>query len=231
MEKEMISKASAAFLLALSIIGLALTPVLVVLPNLKPFQVYFHKSLIGVLFTAVCLLGIAAAFYPSKCRGMFEETQNPLPQANKSYTLMQVKGHHPDCQEYSGNRIKIGGRVFCAACSGLLFGATIALIGTAIYFFIGVNLAWDSVWLLALGEIWMLLGLAQIKFAGYFKVLANVLFVVGSFATLVATDAIGKSLLVDLYVLGVILFLLWFRIYLSEWNNKRTCRKCQSCVY
>jgi hypothetical protein len=160
---------------------------------------------------------------------MLQKIQNPLPQANKSSIPVQIKGHHPDCQNYSGNRITVGGRVFCAACSGLLVGAIIALIGTAFYFFVGSNVAWGSVWLVALGEIWMLLGLAQIKFAGYVKMILNVVFVAGSFVTLVEADLLGKTLLLDLYVLGLIGFLLWLRILLSEWNNQRTCQMCQSC--
>jgi hypothetical protein len=83
--------------------------------------------------------------------------------------------------------------------------------------------------LLVLGEILMLLGLAQIKFAGYVKALINVIFVVGSFVALVEVDLLGGSLLVDLYVLGLIVFMLWFRIMLSGWNNGRICHKCQFC--
>jgi len=75
----------------------------------------------------------------------------------------------------------------------------------------------------------MLLGLAQIKVAGFVKATLNAVFVVGSFATLAAADAVGKSLFVDLYAVGLILFFLWFRISLSEWNNKRTCRRCLLC--
>ena len=75
----------------------------------------------------------------------------------------------------------------------------------------------------------MLLGLAQIKFAGYAKVLVNVIFVVGSFMTLVETDLLGGSILVDLYTLGLIVYMLWFRILLSEWNNERICQRCQLC--
>ncbi len=81
------------------------------------------------------------------------------------------------------------------------------------------------------GRFVMLLGLAQIKFAGYVKVILNVVFVVGSFVTLVEADVLGKSLLADLYVLGLIGFLLWLRILLSEWNNRRTCQTCQSCFH
>lgn len=231
MERDQASTASIVFLLAVSIVGLALIPILVLQPNLEHFEFSVRHSLVGALYSAVCLLGVAAVFYPSKCRGIFQKTQNPLPQATKPSNPVQIKGHHPDCQNYSGNRIRVGGRVFCAACSGLLVGAIIALVGTAFYFFVGLNVAWGSVWLVALGEIWMLLGLVQIKFAGYVKVIMNVVFVVGSFVTLVEADVLGRSLLVDLYVLGLIGFLLWLRILFSEWNNKRTCQKCQSCFH
>jgi len=228
MGKDKSSNLSVTLLLLLSIVGLALIPVLVLQPNIQDFQV-FNQRIVGILFMTVLLLGIAAAFYPTKCRGLLEKTQNPLPQQKKVANPMRIRGHHPDCQNYSGNRIEVLGRVFCAACSGLLVGAIIALIGTALHFFVGLNLAGGDVWLLGLGEIGMLLGLAQIKVAGFVKATLNAVFVAGSFATLAAADAVGKSLFVDLYAVGLILFLLWFRISLSEWNNKRTCRRCLLC--
>jgi hypothetical protein len=80
-----------------------------------------------------------------------------------------------------------------------------------------------------MGEIGLGLGLIQIKVAGSVKAFLNAVFVVGSFATLATVDEIGKSLFLDLYILGLILYLLWFRISLSEWNNTRTCRNCQKC--
>ena len=225
MERDKVSTVVVAFLLAVSIVGLALILILVLQPNLEHIQFSFQHSLVGALYSIVCLLGVAAVFYPVRCSGVFQKIQNLLPQP------VQIKGHHPDCQNYSGNRITVGGRVFCAACSGLLVGAIIALIGAAVYFFVGLNVALGSVWLVALGEIGLLLGLAQIKFAGYFKVILNVVFVVGSFVTLVEADVLSKSMLVDLYVLGLIGFLLWLRILLSEWNNRRTCQMCQSCFH
>ena len=76
----------------------------------------------------------------------------------------------------------------------------------------------------------MLLGLAQIKVGGYIKMAVNALFVVGSFISLVAADLAGQSLLVDAYVLGLIVFMLWLRILLSEWNNKRICVACGRCI-
>ena len=107
----------------------------------------------------------------------------------------------------------------------------IALVGSALQFFIDINVVSASVWLLALGEIGMVLGLFQIKFAGYAKVIVNVVFVVGSFVALAGADVLGESLLLDLYVLGLIGFLLWLRILFSEWNNRRICGSCQACLH
>jgi hypothetical protein len=218
-----------AFLIAASIVGMLLADVLVLQFNLEPFQAPLRQSLVGALYGVICLLGIAAVFYPAQCRGMFQRTQNPLSQVDKTSSSARISGHHPDCKNFSGNRIKIEERELCAACSGLLIGSIIALIAAALQFFVGLAIVWGSVWLLALGEVGMVLGLAQIKFAGYVKVIANVVFVVGSFVTLVEADVLGGSMLVDVYVLGLIVFLLWLRILLSEWNNRRTCQTCRSC--
>jgi hypothetical protein len=221
--------ASVMFLTLVSVVGLVLIPVLVLQPNLIHVQVSIRHGLVGTLYLIICVLGISAVFYPSKCKSLFGKAQNPLTQARK--TSLQIRGHHPDCQNYSANRIKVGGQVICAACSGLFIGAVSVFIGTVLYFFVGLEIVGSSIWLLVLGEICIVLGLAQIKFSGYVKMLVNVVFVVGSFVTLVETDLLGGSILVDFYVLGLILFILWFRILLSEWNNGRTCEKCQLCFH
>jgi hypothetical protein len=211
-----------------SIVGLALVVVLVLQPNPEHFQPSVRTGVVGSLYSVICLLGIIAVYYPTRCTGLFQK-QNPLSQASASSGSVRISGHHPECQNFSGNRIIINGRTLCAACSGLLVGAVIALVGSALQFFIGITVISASVWLLALGEIGMVLGLFQIQFAGYAKVLVNVVFVAGSFVVLAEADVLGGSLLVDLYVLGLIGFLLWLRILLSEWNNRRICMSCQAC--
>ena len=206
-----------------------LIPVLVLQSNSLLFQISARQSLVGVLYSVICLLGVTAVFYPTKCRGIFQRTQNPLSQVGKPSSPIRIRGHHPDCQNFAGNRIRLGKRDLCAACSGLLIGAIIAWVGTVLQFFVGLRVFWASVWLLMLGEVGMVLGLTQIKFAGFAKVAVNVVFVVGSFVTLAEADVLGGSMLVDAYVIGVIVFLLWLRIRLSERNNRRTCQTCLSC--
>lgn len=215
------------FIIVVSAVGLILIPVLILQPNLIHVHVSIRHGLAGTLYLFICVLGISAVFYPAKCKSLFGKSQNPI--AQESTPSIQTRGHHPDCQNYSANRIKVGGRVICAACSGLFIGAVAVIIGTVLHFFVGLEIVWSSIWLLVFGEICILLGLAQIKFAGYVKMLINLIFVVGSFVTLVETDLLGGSILVDLYVLGLIVFMLWFRILLSEWNNGRICQTCQLC--
>jgi uncharacterized membrane protein len=228
MKKGQASTVTMVFLVALSIIGLALIFVLVLQPLLEPFQPSVRHIIVGSIYSIICLLGIIAVFYPAKCKGLFQK-QNPLSQSSGTYNSMRITGHHPDCKNFSANRIRINKREVCAACTGLLAGALIALVGSALQFFIGLNIVSTSVWLLALGEICMIIGLAQIKFTSYAKVIVNMIFVVGSFVTLAEADILGKSLLVDIYVLALIGLILWLRILLSERNNKRICNGCRLC--
>jgi hypothetical protein len=220
--------ASVLLLTLVSVVGLVLIPLLVLQPNLIHVQFSIRHGLVGALYLIICILGVSAVFYPSKCMSLFGKAQNPLTQAREP---LPIRGHHPDCQNYSANRIEVGGQVICAACSGLFIGAVSVFIGTVLNFFLGLEIIRSNIWLLVFGEICILLGLAQIKFAGYFKMLVNVIFVVGSFVTLVEADLLGGNILVDFYVLGLIVFILWFRIVLSEWNNGRICQKCQLCFH
>jgi len=215
---------------AVSILGLALVPLLLLSPNLQTEQSPLRRPLMSAVYSVVCIVGIVAVFYPGKCRLMFQKP-DVLPNANNpSSQAVQFSGHHPDCGKFSGNRVTVRGSVFCAACSGLLVGAIVAMGGVVLFSLGFFSPDAGSLWVLSAGEVLMLLGLAQVKMIGYVKMAVNALFVVGSFITLVAADFAGQSWLVDGYVLGLIVFMLWFRILLSGWNNKRTCVACGRCV-
>ena len=193
----------------------------------------FTPTLIGSIYAAVCVLGICAVFFPKKCQRTFMFKGGIKSSLDQSVTpkMAQYSGHHPDCLKFSANRIKIRNTVLCAACSGLLVGAVVVLVGAVFYFFIAYKFLWSNPWILVGSNAGMLLGLFQVKLTGYFKLAVNALFVFCSFVTLVVTDIVGKSLFIDLYVLGLIVFFLATRILLSEFYNKRTCRQCKQCLY
>jgi hypothetical protein len=218
------------FLVAVSVFGLALVPLLLLQPNLQADQSTFRRPLVGAIYCLVCIVGVVAVFYPGKCRMMFQKPNFSIDNKNPSASALKFKGHHPDCEEFSANRITIRGSVFCAACSGLLVGAIAAIVGAVLFSLGFVDFGPRSLWVLVAGEVLMLVGLAQIKMRGYIKMVVNALFVVGSCISLVGVDLVGQSLLIDAYVLGLIVFMLWFRILLSEWNNKRICLACRRCT-
>jgi hypothetical protein len=161
---------------------------------------------------------------------MFQKPNASLGSNKTSTSAIQVKGHHPDCEKFSANRITIRGSVQCVACSGLLVGAIVAIVGIVLFSLGFFDFGAGSLWVLAAGEVLMLVGVAQIKMRGYVKLAANALFVVGSCISLIIVDLAGQNLIVDLYMLALIVFVLWFRILLSEWSNERKCMACGRCI-
>src|SRR3990170_8966890 len=193
----------------------------------------FSKPLIGSLFAGICIMGISAIFYPKKCEKTFMFRKQPGFRGQGDHGVlsgkMRFRGHHPDCEKFSANRITIQKATLCSACAGLLVGAVGALVGALFYFFVGFVPPLADLTVLLVGYAGMLLGLVQFKLGGYVKLMANALFVLGSFVTLTTADFLGRSLLIDLYVLGLIFFLLLARILISDWNNKRICFRCKGC--
>lgn len=214
----------------MAVFGLALVPILLVQSNVQGVQLPFRRPFIGSLYIVICIVGTIAVFYPGKCRMIIQKPHDSTIFEKPSASPMQFKGHHPDCDDFSGNRIGIRGRAFCAACSGLLVGAIVAMVGAVLFSLGFFDLATGSLWVLAGGEVLMIVGLAQIKLKGYVKMAVNALFVAGSCIILVVADLARQSLLVDVYVLGLIVFMLWIRILLSEWYNKRICVACGRCI-
>ena len=231
------SKKASDFLLkvavAVSIFDLAIIPLLLLQSSKLHTDYGFSKPLIGSLFATLCILGIAAVFFPRKCEESYvvgKKSKTPkLAEGTQLSEIVRFEGHHPDCVGFSANRIEIQKKVLCAACTGLFVGAIISLIGTLLYFFIGFDLIPADSRVLVFGYVGLFVGLVQFKFRSYAKLMANLYFVFGSLITLIIVDLVAGSLLLDLYVFGVIIFLLLTRILISEWNNARTCSRCVTC--
>jgi hypothetical protein len=230
MPKSAPSRFFLLFLVAVSVFALALLPLLLLQPNLQIDPSPFRRPLVSAMYSVVCTAGIVAVFYPGKCRMTFQKPNASSSYGKPNVSEIEFKGHHPDCKKFSGNRVTIRSSVFCAACTGLLIGAIVAMVGIVLFSFGFLDLPAGSLWVLAVGEVLMVVGLAQIKMSGYVKMAVNALFVVGSFLNIAAADSVGQNWLVDAYVLGLIVFLLWFRILLSEWNNNRICVACRRCA-
>jgi hypothetical protein len=223
------------FAIAVSTFGSFATLLLASSPSMGQENISWRKPLVGSVFSLICITGIIATFFPEKCTQTFhpQRREKEAIDGTGNFALhrasIALKGHHPDCGKFSAHTILVDGRLFCAACAGLLLGGIVALIGTGFYFFVDWDLRQVGFWYVLAGQAGVFLGFIQLKFTGCVRLVVNSLFVFGAFLTLVSTDKLVANLFVDLYLIGLIIFWLWTRIIISQWDHQRICSRCQVC--
>ncbi len=216
--------------------GLFLAVVLAFYPPPVQENLPWRKPLIGSVFTLICVLGILAVFFPKQCSQTFfrkrRETHAMGPSDPKSssflFGLKIVHGHHQACEGFASHEFQMGNKTFCAACTGLLSGALITLVGTAMYFFADLQIEHAGL-LVAVGALTVALGLLHFPLfnaRGFLRLFLNTFFVLGAFFILVGVDSIAHSLFADLFLVSMTVFWLYTRILLSKWNHARICRTC-----
>jgi len=221
------------FFISVSLFGLFATFMFTIYP--PTIQLFFpwRKQIVGSLFVSICLLGIIAAFSPKKCSERFHSrkkgsaTTSEIRNVNSQVSLIVFEGHHPNCTGYSAHVISLNGHVFCAACTGLILGAFAAIAGAALYFFIGLGFGTDASLTLLVGQVGVALGFFQFKFGGFTRLTLNAFFVFASMLILVGIDSLRGNVFVDLYVVVLIVFWLFTRIVISQWDHWRICHSCK----
>ena len=213
-----------AFCIGVSVFGMFL---LIIWANNPPTindNFSWRKPLIGSLFSLTCILGILASVFPSKCSEAFH-----FREARTNVATRQIlsASHHPDCEKFLAHVVRIKGCTRCAACSGLLLGAIIALAGACFYFSSGLRIE-NARFLSLVGMVGVLIGFLQLRFKGYVRLASNSLFVIGAFLCLVGVDQASQSVAIDLLSVILIVFWIFTRIQLSQWDHSRICDNCDS---
>jgi hypothetical protein len=191
----------------------------------------WRKTVIGSIFTLICLLGILGSLSPKKCSETFGHQRRmdtaSSPQTSCARDLaVSIKGHHYDCGKFSAHTIQVNGHTLCAACTGLFLGSIGALLGTILCFFGGWELDQIGFLAVAMGVAAMIFGFLQLKFGGFARLALNGLFVLGAFLILAGLDGLIESLLIDLFSIVLVAFWIFTRILLSQWDHWRICRRC-----
>lgn len=219
--------------LILSLIGTALVLPLAALNPAVNVNVFWRKQFIGSFLSLICITGILAVFFPERCTKTIHRRERGeiLTYKAKSSGFYGVsihfRGHHPDCGKFAAHLIHVRNREFCAACTGLLLGALIVLAGTTIYFFMECNfLGQFSLFAVFAGQVGVALGFFQFKFWGFTRSSLNAFFVVACFLILAGVDNLTENVLYDLYLICLVIFWLFTRILLSQWDHLRICREC-----
>lgn len=210
--------------------------------NLKQpeFSYPWQKPLIFSIFVSICFLGIMAGLFPSKCLKIIHSQKkvnsNISPTSNQEISK-KFMGHHPDCGNFSEHVLSFRNSKYCAGCTGLVAGATIAIIGSLFYITNPLNFNLNSGIILWIGIAGVTLTLFQHTFididVSCVKLISNVIFVLGSFFVLLGIDMINGGLFIELYFLTLALMWIYTRILISEKNHQRICADCdiKSCEF
>ena len=221
------------YLLTVSFLGLLIAGMFTLYPPKVQETLSWRKPLIGSIFGIICIFGILAVFFPTKCSRVFDfgkrgESNRPYHSSLASHgASSSLQGHHPPCEHYIGHVFRIGDRTFCAACTGLFLGGFLALVGVLLYFFGDWGFEQSSSLMVWTGAVGVGLGLLQFEFRSFIRLFFNIFFVLGAFLALVGVDNLVHSLLIDLFLEALIIFWLFARISLSQWDHERICYACK----
>lgn len=213
------------FAVGVSAFGLLIILLLAANPPTIYENLSWRKPLVGSVFILICIFGIFAALFPTRCAQALH-----FPRENTSLTPSRIRAtsHHPDCEKFSAHVVRINTHVLCAACTGLLFGSIIAIVGALTYFFIEWYIETTAFTLVFIGVVAVILGFFQLRFKGFIRLILNMFFVFGAFLILVGVDELIRSLFVDFFVEAFIVFWIFTRIQLSLWDHRRICSNCNS---
>ena len=217
--------------LLLSFAGLLLIVLLTAFPPTVTGDISWRKTVIGSIFSSICVLGILAVFSPNRCLRIFNTRKKTVGSDSGRLashgTSNALQGHHPTCGNYDAHIFRIKGKTVCAACVGLLLGGLLALAGAAVYFFGDWHVAEHSSLMVLLGIVGVSFGLFQFKFKNLIRLSVNTIFVLGTLLILIGIDELVHSLIFDLFVVSLIIFWLFTRISLSQWDHERICSDCK----
>jgi len=216
------------FMLACSLFG-SLISLLIAVHSPTTTQDYFcQKLFVGSTFLLICALGSFTSLSPRKCSNVHETKIDMALISSDVKTGLPVssEGHHPDCGRFSAHIIRFRGHSYCAACTGLLIGGFIAIIITSLYFFFRLNAGPFGFPAVLAGQLGLVSGLMQFKLKSWARSAANVLFVLGSSLMLIGIDQLVGSMVIDIYIIGLIVLWILTRVMISQWDHRRICLSC-----
>jgi len=234
---EMSMKQHIPFLVCTSFFGLFLAAVIAIDPPVVANDFPLRKQVASAIFGSICTFGILATQFPRWCSRAFHLSEDfgnatIIGQYGKKPSCagrFKVRGHHPDCGNFSEHVIKIGKGKFCSGCTGLCLGAIAALVATFAY---ALNLLQTDLYAVFFGILGTSLGLLQsthplnLKIKSNLRLFSNFCLVLGSCLIFIGVDSAARSFEIDSFLILLIIFWIVTRISLSQWNHEKICKTC-----
>ncbi len=224
--------------LVLALLLVAFSATLAVLPALRagrpstaPGAAEF--AVLGAALALVSLLGTVAALRPAGCNRLLGLSRSdprlgstaPIP---PGCSARGFAGHHLDCGAFSSHTLRLGDRIVCAGCAGMVAGGiTGILFGLALMSgVVPKEPAADA----ALGLFGAALAVAGILGAyrrdapAWARVVASFVLVVGSVT--LAVSLAGQGALPGAFGLAAAIAALGLRVDLSRLQHASACAEC-----
>ncbi|MBM5804481.1 MAG: hypothetical protein FJZ49_00180 [Candidatus Verstraetearchaeota archaeon] len=222
-------------LFGISLLGLVLLAALTFSISVTLAILPQQRLLTGSVFVAICVLGMAAALYPSRCSGLlrFGRDQDERPHikgADTGESGVRFAGHHPACGGFSSHVFRIGGKICCAGCTGLVAGAVASIAGSIIYLLAGFNMGGAGAPIFWAGFVGAACGLLphsllDLKRASV-RLFLNFVLAFGAFLLLVGVNEITGNPVVAFFLLTLIVYWIYARMMLSRQEHRRICANC-----
>jgi len=229
------------YFISTSLLGLCILAMLTSSVSTATVTSSWQRQLVGLIFGTICILGIIAGTFPSKCTSHFKRSQDGsyhrTKQTRTNEAAISFEGHHPMCGNFSAHVFRLSGKTYCAGCAGLVTGAVISLFGSFLCFFAGFHIGEAGSAVFWLGFAGVTFGLLQYNLPnlnkGAIHLFLNVIFVVGAFLLLLGVNKVNGNLAIELYLLTLVIYWIVTRIMLSQSEHKRVCTDCgvKSCSF
>ena len=194
-------------------------------PNIKNIQMS-DKLAIGVAFILSCMSGICVAIKPNLTKRLPKRGSHD----RQPIQTIELRGHHPECEQFKSHNIKIRNRILCPGCSGLAMGSIISITLMSFYILFLKEIPQ------AILPILIILGIVLITFSyieiviptrrTYLHLISNVFLVISFLLIIIGIFHLTGSVIYGLF--AVLISFLWLdtRIQLSNWHHSRICKNC-----
>jgi hypothetical protein len=195
------------------------------------------RAILAIALNLAYVLGVSMALWPNwRSRADRSRPEGAgAPEEGPSLPGPPRRGHHPECDAFSGHTVRWRGRTRCAGCLGLTVGAIVAILLTAVYvvepeayvWVYGPGLTVAGTALVAVGLFAAMAGSLDPRAGMGLNALMMLGFALVSIGLLESTGEITWALV------GVVVSALWMdtRIQVSRWNHAVICVACEKeCV-
>ena len=194
-------------------------------PNIKTIQMS-DKLAIGVAFILSCMSGICVAIKPNLTKRLPKRGSHD----RQPIQTIELRGHHPECEQFKSHTIKIRNKILCPGCSGLAMGSIISITLMSFYILFLKEIPQ------AILPILIILGIVLIAFSyieiviptrrTYLHLISNVFLVISFLLIIIGIFHLTGSVIYGLF--AVLISFLWLdtRIQLSNWHHSRICKNC-----